>query len=148
MTFTIKLSRVCTAALSITAMAIGLLPSIATAKPITTTDLLKNLRKGEPWDRSVFAATKMVMFQQAASGGTDATSAKITLSYFTSNNCIATNGTTVPTYTTPDGTSFTISTSSPFTPVPFGMVAASAWNVGNSKVTPTVAVISGSNLFM
>ena len=106
----------------------------AKSKPIMTTDILQHLRKGEPWDRGVFTATKMVMFQQAASGGTDATSvAKITLSYFTDTGCAATNGTSVPTYTTPDGTSFTINTTTPF-----GMVAASAWNVGNSKVSPAV----------
>ena len=53
-------------------------------KPVMTTDILQHLRKGEPWDRGVFTATKMVMFQQATSSGTDATSvAKITLSYFT-----------------------------------------------------------------
>lgn len=55
------------------AMAIGLSPAITVAKPITTTDLLKNFIKGEPWDRGVLAATKMVLFQQNASGGTDAT---------------------------------------------------------------------------
>ena len=141
MTFTIKLPRACTTVLSITAIAIGLLPAISVAKPITTTDLLKNLRKGEPWDRGVFTATKMVMFQQAASGGTDATSvAKITLSYFTSTNCTAAHSTSVPTYTTPDGTSFTINTTTPF-----GMVAASAWNVGSSKVSPTVAAAYPGN---
>ncbi len=138
MTFTIKLPRACTTVLSITAIAIGLLPAISVAKPITTTDLLKNLRKGEPWDRGVFTATKMVMFQQAASRGTDATSvSKITLNYFTSTDCTATAGTSVPTYTTPNGTSFTINTTTPF-----GMVAASAWNVGNAKVSPAVADIA------
>lgn len=132
-----------TTVLSIAAMAIGLLPAISAAKPITTTDILQNLRKGEPWDRGIFAAPKMVMFQQATntSGGTDATSvSKITLRYFTSNNCTATNGTSVPTYTTPDGTSFTINVGTEF-----GMVAASAWNVGNSKVSPTVAVAYPNN---
>jgi len=77
------------------------------------------------------------MFQQATNttSGTDATSiSKITLSYFTSINCTAANGTSVPTYTTPDGTSFAISVGNPF-----GMVAASAWNVGNTQVSPTVA---------
>jgi hypothetical protein len=116
---------------------IVLLPmmSFAKTKPIMITDILQHLKKGEPWDRSVFTAPKMVMFQQAASGGTDATSvAKITLSYFTSTDCTATNGTSVPTYTTPNGTSFAISVGTPF-----GMVAASAWNVGNSKVSPAVA---------
>ncbi len=130
MTFTIKLPHTCTVALSITAMAIVLLPSISVAKPITTTDLLKNLRKGEPWDRGVFTATKTVMFQQAASGGTDATIiSKIRLSYFTSANCTgAVAGT--GSYTTPDGTSHTINTSTPF-----GLVAASTWNVGSTKLS-------------
>lgn len=128
---------------------VALLPltGFAKTKPIMTTDLLQHLRKGEPWDRSVFTATKMVMFQQDANTSeppvADATSiAKITLSYFTSNNCTATNGTSVPTYTTPDG-AFTISTLSPFTPIPFGMVAASVWNLGNSiNVFPHVADIT------
>jgi hypothetical protein len=130
MTFTIKFPRACTVALSITAMAMGLLPSIATAKPITTTDLLKNLRKGEPWDRGVFTATKTVMFQQAASGGTDATTvSKMTLSYFTSATCTgAVSGT--GSYTTPNGTSYTISVGTPF-----GLVAASTWNVGSTKLS-------------
>ena len=111
------------------------LTGFAKSKPIMTTDILQHLRKGEPWDRGVFTATKMVMFQQEPTAGTDATSvAKITLSYFTSPDCSETNGTSVPTYTTPDGTSFTINTNTPF-----GMVAASAWNVGNSKVSPAVA---------
>ena len=120
----------------------------AKPKPIMTTDLLQHLRKGEPWDRGVFASTKMVMFQQATNttGGTDATIvSKITLSYFTTNNCTATNGTTVPTYTTLNGTSFTISTSSPFAAIPFGMVASSAWNVGNALVSPTIATAYPGN---
>ena len=121
----------------VTAAVLLPLTGIAKSKPMMTTDILHNLRKGEPWDRGVFAATKMVMFQQATNttSGTDATSiSKITLSYFTSINCTAANGTSVPTYTTPDGTSFTISVGNPF-----GMVAASAWNVGNSQVSPVVA---------
>ena len=122
------------ALIAFTVAALLPLTGFAKPKPIMTTDILQHLRKGEPWDRGVFTATKMVMFQQAASGGTDAISvAKITLSYFTSANCTATNGTTVPTYTTPDGTSFTINTTTPF-----GLVATSAWNVGNSKVSPSV----------
>ena len=130
MTFTIKLPRASTVALSITAMTIVLLPSISVAKPITTTDLLKNLRKGEPWDRSVFTATKAVMFQQTASGGTDATTiSKMRLSYFISANCTGTVAGT-GSYTTPDGTSFTINTSTAF-----GLVAASTWNVGSTKLS-------------
>ena len=36
-----------------------------------TVDLLQNLKKGEPWDRGILTATKLVMLQQAASGVTD-----------------------------------------------------------------------------
>ena len=117
---------------------IGLLPTtgLAKSKSIIPTDLLQTLLPGEPWDRGVFASTKMVMFQQVASGGTDATTvSKITLSYFTSTDCsgagqgIDTGSSPNPSYTTPNGTSFTINTTSPF-----GMVAASAWNVGNAKL--------------
>jgi hypothetical protein len=130
MTLTIKLPHLRTAVFAITTMAIGLLPSIATAKPITITDLLQNLRKGEPWDRGVFTATKTVMFQQAASGGTDATTvSKMTLSYFTLPDCTgAVSGT--GSYTTPNGTSYTISVGTPF-----GLVAASTWNVGANKLS-------------
>lgn len=100
------------ACILITFVSVSLLPITSSAKTnlVMTTDILQHLRKGEPWDKSTFTATKMVMFQQATSttGGTNATSiAKITLSYFTSTDCSATNGTNVPTYTTPDGTSFT-----------------------------------------
>lgn len=111
---------------------IGLLPatSLAKPKPITPVKLLETILPGEPWDRGVFSSTKTVMFQQAASGGTDSTTvAKITMSYFTSANCsgsVAGSGS----YTTPDGTSFTISVGTPF-----GLVAASTWNVGSTKLS-------------
>ncbi len=115
----------------IAATSIALLPmrSFAKTKLLVTTDLLENLKKGEPWDRGVLTSTKMVTFQQLASGGTDATSvSKITLAYFTSPDC---TGSTAGTgfYTTPDGTTFPISVGTPF-----GMVAASAWNVGHVKL--------------
>ena len=127
------------AGILITLTSVSLLPitSFAKTAQVMTTDILQHLRKGEPWDRGMLTATKMVMFQQATSttGGTDATNiVKITLSYFTSTDCSATNGTNVPTYTTPDGTSFTISVGTSF-----GMVAASVWNIGNSQVTPAIA---------
>ncbi len=122
---------------------IGLLPatSLAKPKPITPVKLLETILPGEPWDRGVFSSTKMVNFQQAVSGGTDATTvAKITLSYFTSTDCSGpTSPTVAPTYTTPNGTSFTISVGTPF-----GIVASSVWNVGNSKVSPTVAATYGA----
>ena len=111
---------------------IGLLPAtgLAKSKPITPSNLLETLLPGEPWDRGVFSSTKTVMFQQAASGGTDSTTvAKITMSYFTSANCsgsVAGSGS----YTTPNGTSFTISVGTPF-----GLVAASTWNVGSTQLS-------------
>lgn len=111
---------------------IGLLPATGSAKPkpITPVELLETILPGEPWDRSVFSSTKTVMFQQAASGGTDSTTvAKITMSYFTSANCsgsVAGSGS----YTTPDGPSFTISIGTPF-----GLVAASTWNVGSTLLS-------------
>ena len=113
---------------------IGLLPatSLAKPKPITPVDLLETLLPGEPWDRSVFSSTKTVNFQQATttSGGINATTvAKMTLSYFTSADCsgsVAGSGS----YTTPDGTSYTISVGTPF-----GLVAASTWNVGSTKLS-------------
>lgn len=130
MIFTIKLPQACAIVLSITTIAIGLLPSIVTAKPITTTDLLQTLRKGEPWDQGVITATKTVMFEQTDSGSTNATSvSKIRLSYFTSANCTgAVSGS--GSYSTPDGTSYTISVGRPF-----GLVAASIWKVGRDKLS-------------
>jgi len=75
-------------------------------------------------------ATKTVNFQQTASSGTDATTvSKITLGYFTSADCtgsLAGSGF----YTTPDGTSYTISVGTPF-----GLVAASTWSVGSAKLS-------------
>ena len=119
------------------ATSIALLPmmSFAKAKPIMTTDLLQHLKKGEPWDRGVLTSKKMVMFQQAAiSGGTDAISvSKITLAYFTSSDCSGAKANN-SFYTTPDSTSdnppFSISVDTPF-----GLVAASAWNVGRTKLS-------------
>jgi hypothetical protein len=121
-----------TARVLIAIASMGLLPmtSLAQTKPVMTADLLQHLKKGEPWDRGVLTDTKMVMFQQAASGGTDATSvSKITLAYFTSSDC---TGSTAGSgfYTTPDGTSFTINIGTSF-----GLVAASAWNVGSTKLS-------------
>ncbi len=113
---------------------IGLLPitGLAKSKAITPSDLLETLLPGEPWDRSVLSSTKTVNFQQATTttGGVNATNiAKMTLSYFTSANCsgsVAGSGS----YTTPDGTSYTISVGRPF-----GLVAASTWNVGRTKLS-------------
>lgn len=113
---------------------IALLPTTVSAKSksITPTDLLETLLPGEPWDRGVFSSTKTVNFQQATttSGGANATTvAKMKLSYFTSTDCsgsVAGSGS----YTTPDGTSYTISVGTPF-----GLVAASTWNVGSTKLS-------------
>ena len=130
MTLSIKLPRARTTVLFITAMTTGLLSAISVAKPIATTDLLKNLRKGEPWDRGVFTLTKTVMFQQTASGDTDATTvSKVRLSYFTSANCTgAVAGT--GSYTTPDGTFYPISVGTAF-----GLVAVSTWKVGSTQLS-------------
>jgi hypothetical protein len=114
---------------------IALLPamSLAKSKPIMPTDLLETLLPGEPYDRGVLSATKMVMFNKTSGDAT--TISKITLSYFTSTDCSGTGAgsnpgsTPLPSYSTPDGTTFTISTGTPF-----GLVAASAWNVGNAKL--------------
>lgn len=141
MAYTIKPER--KACVAMVFATIALLPAtgFAQSKPITTTDLLQHLRKGEPWDKSVFTATKTVNFQQDASGSDDATViSKITLSYFSTTDCTGpTLPNTAPTYTTPNGTTFTINTTTPF-----GIVAASVWNVGNSKVTPTVVDTYGA----
>ena len=136
MTRMIKPERKACVALTLATIALLPITGFAKSKPIMTTDLLQNLRKGEPWDRSVLTAPKAVMFEQAASGGEDATTvAKITLSYFTSADCSGTGqgndtgSVPNPSYTTPDGTSYTISVGTGF-----GLVAASVWNVGNAKL--------------
>lgn len=128
MTIQIKLRQ--NACMLIASISLFPMMSFAQVKPMMTTDLLQHLKKGEPWDRSVLAATKMVMFQQSASSGTDATNiSKIRLSYFTSANCTgAVAGT--GSYTTPNGTSFSISVGTAF-----GLVAASAWNVGSTQLS-------------
>ncbi|MCD6047129.1 MAG: protein with a bacterial immunoglobulin-like domain [Gammaproteobacteria bacterium] len=110
-------------------LAISLLPLICSANNILTTDLLQTLPLSD--ESSDFTATKMVEFQQAAvSSGTDASSiSKITLAYFTSSNCTGSKAGS-GFYTTPDGTSFPISVGTPF-----GLVASSAWQVGNTKLS-------------
>jgi len=121
-------------ALIIALATLGLLPAtgFSKSKPITTKDLLRDLSPTEPWYKGILTATKTVNFQQATntSGGTDATTvSKITLGYFTSGDCtgsLAGSGF----YTTPDGTSYTISVGNPF-----GLVAASTWSVGNAKLS-------------
>ena len=105
------------------------MPGFASPKQITVMDLFTPLSPTEPWNKGVLTATKTVNFQQAASGGTDATTvSKVTLAYFMSANCTgpkAGGGF----YTTPNGTSFSISVGTPF-----GLVAASTWNVGSTQL--------------
>jgi hypothetical protein len=103
---------------------------LATPKPIVTTELLQALKKGEPWDRSVFSANKLTYFQQSnSSAGTNASVvSKITLAYFTSLNCTG-NKEGSGFYTTPNGSSFPIQVGTTF-----GFVAASAWNVGQTQL--------------
>lgn len=139
----IKLQR--NACILIAFASIGLSPTTSSAKPksITPVQLLETILPGEPWDRGVFSAPKTVMFQQAASGGTDATAvAKITLSYFTSTDCSGPPAPdTAPTYTTPDNSNtFSINTATSF-----GIVASSVWNVGNSKVSPAISTTYPGN---
>jgi hypothetical protein len=97
---------------------------------MTTSNLLQDLKSGEPWDRSVLTAAKTAMFNQTTSGSTNATSiSKITLAYFISSDCTGVKAGT-GFYTTPDGSSFTIQLNKPF-----GLVASSAWNVGSNKLS-------------
>ena len=137
MTLTIKPQRKACALIAVATIALLPATVFAKPKPITPVDLLETLLPGEPWDRSVLTAPKAVIFQQAdASSGTNATHiSKVTLSYFKTTNCtgsgqgIITDSLPIPSYTTPDGTSFPISVGTPF-----GLVAASAWNVGRFKL--------------
>ncbi|MDF1827561.1 MAG: DUF1566 domain-containing protein [Legionellaceae bacterium] len=118
-------------ALLITLTALGLLPtlSFSASRAITTQDLFTKISATEPWYKGILTATKTVSFQQSASGGTDATTvSKVQLGYFTSADCtgaLAGDGF----YNTPNGTSFTISVGTPF-----GLVAASSWNVGETQL--------------
>ncbi|MDF1827489.1 MAG: DUF1566 domain-containing protein [Legionellaceae bacterium] len=118
-------------ALLIALMATGLLPTtgFAKSKPITPQDLFINLSPTEPWRKGELTAAKTVNFNQTASGGTDATTVlKVQLGYFTSADCTGAKAGGAF-YTTPDGTSFTISVGTPF-----GLVAASAWSVGVNQL--------------
>ena len=121
-------------ALLITLVALGLIPTFgfAESKPITTQDLFTKISPTEPWRKGILTATKTVNFQQATntSGGTDATTvAKVKLGYFTTNDCPgAKSGSGF--YSTPDGTSYTISVGTAF-----GLVAASTWSVGSAKLS-------------
>lgn len=112
-------------------LVLPLLPinGFATPKPIVTTELLQALKKGEPWDRSVFSANKLTYFQQSNSSGTNANVvSNITLAYFTSLDCTG-NKEGSGFYTTPNGSSFPIQVGTTF-----GFVAASAWNVGQTQL--------------
>ncbi len=103
-------------------MSMSFTATIGYATP-TVDDLLTY---GPPEDLSgPMAAT--ATFQQVTntSSGTDASSvSKVTLKYFTSTNCSAA---AAGTYTTPDGTSFSINTSTPF-----NLNATSTFSVGNN----------------
>ncbi|MDF1677418.1 MAG: hypothetical protein P1U32_01840 [Legionellaceae bacterium] len=115
--------------IALTTLALLPMTSFAQSKPIMITDLFTNISPTEPWRKGRLTATKTVNFQQSLSGGTDATTvAKVQLGYFTSADCTgALAGTGF--YTTPNGTSFNISVGSPF-----GLVAASTWNVGVNQL--------------
>ncbi len=119
-------------ALLIALIASGLLSTsgFAKSKPITPQDLFTNLSPTEPWHKGRLTATKTVNFNQTASGGTDATTvSKVQLAFFTSANCTGDKeGSGF--YNTPSGTSFTISVGTPF-----GLVAASTWDVGETQLT-------------
>lgn len=96
--------------------------SVGYAKP-SVYDILDY---GPPEDMSSpMAATVTFLQVPNTSGGTDATSiSKITLNYFTSTDC---SGSAAGTYTTPNGTSFPISTSTTF-----NLNATSTYSVGNA----------------
>lgn len=81
-------------------------------------------------------------FQQEAntSGGEDADSiSKVTLRYFTSNDC---SGVTAGTYTTLNGTSYSINTSTTF-----GLNATSTYDVGNTQLLLNMATINSVAIF-
>lgn len=85
---------------------------------------------------SPMAAT--VTFLQSSG---DATSIqKITLNYFTTTDC---SGTTAGTYTTPDGTSYTINTSTTF-----GLNAISTYSVGATQAGLNMSTINSVAIFL
>lgn len=96
---------------------------------------------GPPEDMSSpMAATATFLQVTNTSGGTDATSiSKLTLKYFTSTNC---SSATAGTYTTPDGTSFTINTSTAF-----NLNATSTYSAGNS-IPLTMSTINSVAIFV
>ncbi len=103
--------------------------SFSEIKPIMTTNLLENLRQGEPWDRGVITSTKMATFQQLNTFSPATRIARIRLAYFTSINCSGTPAGTGA-YTTPAGSFFSIDSTTTF-----GLVAASVWNVGSTRLS-------------
>lgn len=120
--------------LGTTALAISLLSTPSFAKNIKTTDLLQNMPSG-PHDKKKLQATKTVLFNQTASGGTDAGQiTKLRLSYFASSDCSGTaSGTDTGSLPSP---SFTTSTGSPFTiavGTDFGINADAVWNTGRNS---------------
>ena len=101
----------------------------SSSKFVTTRDLFKTLSPTEPWRKGALTATKTVNFEQSASGETDATIiSNVTLAYFVSSECTGSKAGD-GFYTTPNGTSFTISVDTPF-----GLVATSTWNVGATQL--------------
>jgi hypothetical protein len=111
----------------------ALLPvcSFAVSEP-----LLETIAPGEPQDTSLMFLPKTVVFNQVASGGTDATAvSQISFRYHTSTDC---TDTSLGSFVTPNGTSFGISLNTPF-----GLTAPAAWNVGaNSLGIPDMTVVN------
>ncbi|MFA6301976.1 MAG: hypothetical protein WC627_02445 [Legionella sp.] len=103
--------------------------SFAKAKPILATDLLQDIREGEPSDMDALLSPLMATFAQDGSIDQAPSIDKITLAYFTTTDCTGSKAGT-GFYTTPDGSSFPTTSN-----VPFGMAAASAWNVGSNQLS-------------
>ena len=112
---------------------------IVAAEPIITTNLLQTLPTAAEWDKDLLTATKTVLFNQAASGGTDATVIeKVKLSFFTSLDCTgALLGSAF--YTTPTGNPYTINVGTSF-----GLTAEGAWNVGKNHLALSFAEMASA----
>lgn len=109
-----------TAAWMILAGTLGLSPTLGFANPM---NLFEPLSPNESWELGIMMFPKTAVFNQTASGGTDAVViAKTTLSYFISTDC---SGAALGSYTTNNTDPFPISINTPF-----GLTTEAAWNAG------------------
>lgn len=110
-------------------MIISCLSTMAHSNQPSLNHLFETLAPGEPYDRSLFKLTKAVTFNKTGGDATEL--AKVTLTFFESNDCGLGH---IGDYTTQDAASFSISDDTPF-----GIVASALWDAGHDHAGITVA---------